>query len=65
MMRSEHDVIVELFADDPHWQHRVFEMFTYLDVLEGFKDCQKTKLGPLGDTFDLVVIDDLLPVKTV
>ena len=55
-MTAKDYVVMELFANDPNREHWVFQILANLNILQCFKNRQKTKLCPLGDTFNFVVI---------
>ena len=65
MMRGKDYVIMELFADDPDRQSRIFEVFSHLYIPQRLENSQKTKLRPLCDAFDLIVIDNFFSIETV
>jgi hypothetical protein len=65
MMTCEYDMVVELFADYPNWNHRIFQILTNLDILQGLEDCQETELRWLRNTFDFVVVDYLFTIEDV
>ena len=58
-------MIMELFTDDPDWENGIFQVFTDLNILEGFKNGQKTKLRLLIDAFDLIVINKFITVEAI
>lgn len=64
-MRCKDHMIMELFTDDPDWENGIFQVFTDLNILEGFKNGQKTKLRLLIDAFDLIVINKFITVEAI
>ena len=62
---TKNDVIVKFFADDPNGKYRVFQMFSYLNVAKGFKNCKETKFRTVYHPSNLVIIYYLLSVKTI
>ena len=64
-MACEDNMVVEFFADDPNWNHRIFQILTNLDVLQGLEDCQETELRWLRNAFYFVVVDYLFTIEDV
>lgn len=65
-MSRKHDMVMELFADNPNREDWCFQIAADLNIFECFENSQESELGSFSNSRQLViVIQQLITVKAI